>query len=291
MKSIVITGVSTGIGFAAAKLFAEKGFRVFGSVRRQADAEHVRGALGEAFVPLIFDVADEQSVRKAADAVKAALAGEALFGLVNNAGIAVVGPLLYVKPDDFRRQLEVNLTGTLLVTQSFAPLLCGKTPGLPRRSAKGAKPGRVVLISSVAGRNALPFNGPYCVSKFGTEAFAEALRREMMIFGVDVIVIAPGPIQSAIWEKTEAINIAPLAQTVYAAAAAKTLAMMREAVRSALPAETIARAIFRALTAAKPHHRYVITPDPIGYYALRLLPARWADKIIAGKLGLTPSKP
>jgi NAD(P)-dependent dehydrogenase (short-subunit alcohol dehydrogenase family) len=278
MKSIVITGVSTGIGFAAAKLFVEKGFRVFGSVRRQTDAERLQRELGDTFAPLIFDVADEMSVKQAADTVKTALAGEPLFGLVVNAGIAVAGPLLYVKPDDFRRQLEVNLTGALITVQAFATLLIGKPPG------------RVVMISSVAGKTALPFNGPYAISKFGIEAFAESLRREMMPFGVDVVAVAPGPIQSAIWEKTAAIDTTPFEKTAYAPALAKIRTMMREAAAGALPASRLARVIHRALTARRPKARYVVTPDPLGYYALRILPARLADRIIAGKLGLKPSK-
>jgi NAD(P)-dependent dehydrogenase (short-subunit alcohol dehydrogenase family) len=276
MKSIVVTGVSSGIGFAVAKFFIERQFRVFGSVRRQTDADRLAQELGGNFTPLIFDTTDEPAVRHAADKVKNELAGAPLFGLVANAGIAVAGPLLYVKPDDFRRQLEVNLTGTLLTVQAFAPLLIGKPPG------------RIVLISSVAGKTALPFNGPYSISKFGTEAFAEALRRELMIFGIDVITIAPGPIQSAIWEKTTAIDTAPLAETAYAQAVEKTLTLMRNAADDALPAEKLAGVIHRALTAKRPKHRYVVTPDALGYYALRLLPKRLADKIIAAKLGLRP---
>jgi NAD(P)-dependent dehydrogenase (short-subunit alcohol dehydrogenase family) len=239
----------------------------------------VRASLGEAYRPLVFDTTDEDAVKRAAAEVKAQLAGEPLGGLVNNAGIAVAGPLLYVKPEDFRRQLEVNLTGTLLATQAFAPLLIG------------AAPGRIVVISSVAGRSALPFNGPYAISKFGAEAFAEALRREMMLFGVEVATVAPGPIKSAIWEKTEAIDIAPFAATAYAPALLRIKAMMREAANGALPASRLAAVVHRALTARKPRARYVVTPDPVGYYALKFLPTRLGDAIVARVLGLKPIKP
>jgi len=278
MKSIVVTGVSSGIGRAAAEYLTGQGFRVFGSVRRTEDGEKVRATLGEAFVPIVFDTTCETAVRTAAAKVTEALAGEPLSGLVLNAGIAVPGPLLYVKPEDFRRQLEVSLTGTLLTAQAFAPRLIGPPPG------------RVVVITSVAGKNALPFNGPYSIAKFGTEAFAAVLRREMMPFGVDVIAIAPGPVQSAIWKKSAAVDLSPLEGTAYAAPAAKALTMMQTAAAEALPAERIARAIHRALTARRPRTRYVITPDFLSYCALRLLPARLADRIIAKALGLIPPR-
>src|ERR1700686_3275899 len=184
MKSIVVTGSSTGIGWGIAKVLIGKGFRVFGSVRKAADGERLSREFGPNFMPLIFDVTDVAAVAEAADQVAAALGGETLFGLVNNAGIAVAGPLLYLKLDEFRQQIEINLTGQLIVTQAFAPLLGAD------RSRKG-EAGRIVMISSVGGKNANPFLGPYNASKFGLEGMAEALRRELMIFGIDVIVVAP----------------------------------------------------------------------------------------------------
>ncbi len=148
-----------------------------------------------AFVPLLFDVTDAARVAAGAEQVAKALGGETLAGLVNNAGIAVAGPLLYLKIDEFRQQLEVNVTGQLIVTQAFASLLMANrdASGLPRRSSEGAKPGRIVMISSVGGKNANPFMGPYNASKFALEGLSESLRRELMLFGIDVIVVAPAP--------------------------------------------------------------------------------------------------
>jgi len=185
MKSVVVTGSSTGIGWGIAKVLIGKGFRVFGSVRKAEDGERLRKEFGPNFVPLYFDVTDAAAVAKGADQVAAALGGEMLSGLVNNAGIAVAGPLLYVKIDEFRHQIEVNLTGQLIVTQAFAPLLGAD------RSRKG-EPGRIVMISSVGGKNASPFVGPYNASKFALEGLSESLRRELMLFGIDVIIVAPG---------------------------------------------------------------------------------------------------
>ncbi|HLY05391.1 MAG TPA: SDR family NAD(P)-dependent oxidoreductase, partial [Rhizomicrobium sp.] len=180
MKSVVVTGASTGIGWGCTKVLVQKGFRVFGSVRKQADAGRLSREFGAGFAPLLFDVTDSAAIRTAADQVRSALGGEALAGLVNNAGIAVAGPLLYIDPDELRRQLEVNVVGQVLVTQAFAPLL----------AAEGKdKAGRIVMISSVGGRNASPFMGPYNASKFALEGLSESLRRELMLLGVDVIVV------------------------------------------------------------------------------------------------------
>src|SRR5437667_8764432 len=126
MKSVLVTGASTGIGWGSAKVLIEKGFRVFGSVRKEADAQRLSREFGANFRRLIFDVTDAAAVRAAADKVQSTLGGTALSGLVNNAGIAVAGPLLYIDPDEVRRQLEVNVMGQLLVTQAFAPLLAAE---------------------------------------------------------------------------------------------------------------------------------------------------------------------
>src|SRR5436190_14458438 len=158
MRSVVITGASTGIGWAAAKLLLDRGFRVFGSVRRQADADRLKGEFGANFTPLIFDVTDEAAVQAAAREVRDALNGETLAGLVNNAGIAVAGPVLELAADQFRRQLEVNVIGPVIATQAFGPLL-GADPQL-----NGPK-GRIVMISSVSGRNGNPLSAPYSASK------------------------------------------------------------------------------------------------------------------------------
>src|SRR5215213_1634790 len=123
MQSIVVTGVSTGIGWSITKVLLEHGFRVFGSVRKPQDAARLSKEFGERFTPLLFDVTDEAAVQAAAQQVRERLNGEFLFGLVNNAGMATPGPLIYLPTNDFRYQLEVNLVSVLIVTKAFAPLL------------------------------------------------------------------------------------------------------------------------------------------------------------------------
>ena len=292
MKSVVVTGSSTGIGWGAAKILVKKGFRVFGSVRKQVDADRLKKEFGANFSPLIFDVTDAQAVNKAAEQVATALAGETLFGLVNNAGVAVPGPLLYLAVDEFRRQIETNITGQLIVTQAFAPLLMANRdkPGLPRKGSEGAKPGRIVMISSVGGRNASPFVGPYNTSKFGLEGFSEALRRELMIFGIDVVIVAPGAVATPIWDKADAVDLSQYAGTPYAPALAAIKKLMIEGGRKGLAPEKLGRAIHRALTVANPKTRYTVTPDVLQNIIVHTLPKRMVDRLIAKKLGLLPKE-
>jgi NAD(P)-dependent dehydrogenase (short-subunit alcohol dehydrogenase family) len=280
-KSVVVTGVSTGIGWGATKVLTKAGFRVFGSVRKDADAKKLSAEFGANFVPLIFDVVDEKAVRAAATTVRQALGGERLFGLVNNAGIAVAGPLVYMPVEDFRQQIDVNLTGVVIATQAFAPLL-GIDPDL-----KG-KPGRIVNISSVGGKSASPFLGAYNTSKFGLEGMSEALRRELMLFDIDVIVIAPGAVATAIWGKAGEAELARYANTPYATQLAKLQKIAAEQGRKGLKPEVLGRAIMKALTVARPKVRYTVTPEPVLNFVLNTVPRRTADRMIAGRLGLKP---
>lgn len=280
MKSVVVTGVSTGIGHAAAKVLAGKGFHVFGSVRKEADAERLEKELGDRFTPLIFDVTDEAAIRRAAEEVRAALKGETLAGLVNNAGIAVSGPLIEVDPDDFRKQMDVNVTGPFLVTQAFAPLLGTD------KSLKG-EPGRIVNISSVGGIRAMPFIGPYAASKFAIEGFSEALRRELMLFGICVVVIGPGPVKTAIWDKAEEVDISRYSNSPYLPILEKFQKVFIQQGREGYPAERLGRLIHKALTAPNPKIRYSAVKGRLAEKLLMNLASKTTlDKMIANMLGL-----
>ena len=282
MKSVVVTGASTGIGWASAKLLLDKGFRVFGSVRKQADAERLKAEFGANFTPLIFDVTDEPKVLAAAREVRAALNGEKLAGLVNNAGIAVTGPALSLSVDDFRRQMDVNVIGPIIVTQAFAPLLGADA------SLKGP-PGRIVMISSVAGKNGNPMTSAYVASKHAIEGFSESLRRELMLFGIDVVIVAPGPVKTPIWGKgQETIDAARYQNSPYLPALQKISAFMQHLDAIALPPEKIAALVFDALTLPNPKVRYHIAPDTMRHLLAAVLPKRTMDRIIAKRLGLLP---
>jgi len=283
MRSVVVTGSSTGIGWGISKVLIKKGIQVFGSVRKQADADRLQAEFGTNFVPVLFDVTDSRAVVEGAKKVTAMLDGWPLLGLVNNAGIAVSGPLLYLDVDEFRHQLEVNVTGQLIVTQAFAPLLMSY-------AERNAAPGRIVMISSVGGKNASPFVGPYNASKFALEGFSESLRRELMLLGIDVIVVAPGAVATPIWDKAEQVDVSRYANTPYAGALNAVRDYMLTSGRKGLKPEKLGQAVWNVLTTRKPKTRYIVTPDPLQNFLVNNLPKRMVDRMIGGRLGLLPKK-
>ncbi|MFQ5746340.1 MAG: SDR family oxidoreductase [Gemmatimonadota bacterium] len=266
--TVVITGASTGIGAASAALLVERGYRVFGSVRRDEDeaALRERGA-----TPIRMDVTDLESIQRAAAAVADSLDGEGLVGLVNNAGVPGGGPLELLPLSELRRVLEVNTIGVLAVTQAFLPLL--------RRAG-----GRIVNVSSVSGRVAMPFMGPYAASKFALEALSDCLRRELAQAGIRVIVLEPGPVETPIWEKAASLDTGHYAESEYGPPLER---LLRQATAEGgrLPVETIASAVLDALTRRRPPTRVLLVPGSRLMARLaRLLPDRWLDGIVARRL-------
>jgi NAD(P)-dependent dehydrogenase (short-subunit alcohol dehydrogenase family) len=284
MKQVVITGVSTGIGHASTKVLINRGFRVFGSVRRQEDADRLENEFGEKFVPLLFDVTDEAAVQTAAETVGRHLGASTLDGLVNNAGIEVTGPLAYLPVDQFREQLEVNLVGPLIVTKAFLPLL-GSDP------ARKGTPGRIVIISSTSARIAGPFTGAYSASKFGLEGFSESLRRELILFGIDVIIIRPGAVVTPIWQKAEAGVTARFRNTPFVDALTKFEQYSAGEATSGLSPETIGLAVWRVLTNARPKVCTAIVPQRFKNWTIpQLIPMRTLDKLVAQFFGIKRRK-
>ncbi|RJF70167.1 SDR family oxidoreductase [Rhodopseudomonas palustris] len=282
MPSVVVTGVSTGIGHAITKFLPDKGFRVFGSVRKEADAERLIGEFGSNFKPLIFDVTDEAAIRTAAGEVRAALGGERLAGLVNNAGIAVSGAVLDLPAEEFRRQFEVNVIGPIVATQAFAPLL-GTDPSL-----RGA-PGRIVMMSSVAGKFGNPLMAAYSASKHALNGLSDGLRRELMLFGIDVVTIMPGAVKTPIWAKSAEEDISKYAGSPFYPALQKIRALLPKMDASGLPPETIAQHVYDALTSPKPKAHDIVTPGPLQFWVSTKLPPRWIDRIVASRMGLKPN--
>ncbi len=282
--SVVVTGASSGIGAACVALLSQSGFFVFAGVRKPEDAERLSLEYGTKVAPLLFDVADAEATARAAREVEGRLHGKTLAGLVNNAGIAVPGPLLHLPIAQFRLQLETNLIGQLQVTQAFAPLLGARTP-------QGGKPGRIVNMSSVAGRFASPFLGAYSASKFGLEGLSEALRRELMIYGVEVIVVAPGMIATPIWDKADSADFNAFDATLYGPPARRMQKWAVENGRAAPGPQAVAAAVLRALAAPRPPLRIAVVKTNFVEYALRnLLATRFMDRLIARRLGLLQQK-
>jgi NAD(P)-dependent dehydrogenase (short-subunit alcohol dehydrogenase family) len=283
MRACVVTGVSTGIGRAIAANLVAQGFHVFGSVRRVVDAEALREAFGEAVTPLVFDITDTESVRASASEVARALGPDVrLAGLVNNAGFAVPAPLLHIPLDELRQHLEVNAVAHVGVIQAYAPLL-----GADR--SRPGKPGRIVNIISTSGRVTHPFMGAYCAAKHATESITDALRRELMIYGIDVIAIEPGMVVTPIWEKAKAFDPSTYDATDYKPSFRAMLSFMYAESRKGLAPEAIANAVHRALTDPKPAARIAVVPQKFKNWTVpRLLPDRALDKFIAALIGLKP---
>jgi hypothetical protein len=283
-RAVVVTGASTGIGRAAVTKAVREGAHVFPNVRKESDAENLRAEFGAAVTPILFDVADEGGVRAGAAQVAQALGGKRLFGLVNNAGVAVSGPLLHLETEEVRRQFEINLFGVHNVTRAFADML-GADPD------RSGKPGRIVMISSVGGQNGAPFLGPYCASKFALEGYSESLRRELMLYGIDVIVIGPGSIATPIWDKAEQLDMKRFSNTPYAEPISRVADFMVAQGKQGLPASDVGDLIWRCLADEKPKARYAILRRPFMDRRLpKLLPTRYVDGIYAKRLGLEKRK-
>jgi NAD(P)-dependent dehydrogenase (short-subunit alcohol dehydrogenase family) len=273
----VVTGASTGIGAASVPALIAGGFHVFGSVRRAADADRMRAANPEHFTPVLFDVNEQAGVEAGAAMVAAALGARRLAVLINNAGIAVPGPLLHLSSDDLRAQMETNLIAVHTVTRAFAPLL-GTDPG------RTGPPGRILNISSVSGKFAYPFVGAYVASKHAREGYSAALRRELLLFGIDVVVIGPGAVRTPIWGKT---TFARFADTPYAGALARFAAEVEHLVERSIPVAAAADRIARIAVVDQPRVRYALVRNAwLHWHLPRLLPARWMDRVLGKRFGL-----
>ena len=280
MKSIVITGVSTGIGYGAAKEFVGHGYRVFGSVRKGEDAQRLAREFGSGFVPLVFDVTDEEAVRAAAGEVGEALGGGLLSGLINNAGTAVGGPLALQPLGEVRTHFEVNVVGLISVTQAFLPLLGARRPRV-------GEPGRIVNVGSTGGKIASPFIGAYAGTKHAVEGISDALRRELLLYGIDVILIEPGAVRTEIWDKGAA-QAGRYTDTDYAEPLERFRRYAEGLAKSGYSTEEFGRHVRKVFEKKRPRTRYAIVPGRFANFTLpRLLPDRWLDRLIARNVGLT----
>jgi NAD(P)-dependent dehydrogenase (short-subunit alcohol dehydrogenase family) len=267
---VLVTGASSGIGATTVRVLIARGFRVWAGVRDEGAASDLR-ALGDACTPIALDVTSEQQIAAAADRIAA---NGGLYGLVNNAGIVVSAPLEAVPLAAFREQFEVNVFGTLAVTQAMLPLL--------RRSL-----GRVVMMSSIAGRNAAAFIGPYAASKHALEGLSDALRAELAPSGIHVSVIEPGAVKTPIWERSTVRGMS-LADGMEPAMRARydadiTLLLRASAAIGAhgIAPERVAEAVAHALTARTPKTRYLIGAEArLQLAAKTFVPDRTRDRLI-----------
>jgi NAD(P)-dependent dehydrogenase (short-subunit alcohol dehydrogenase family) len=280
MKSVVITGTSTGIGYQTSKTLIASGYRVFGSVRTNEDADRVAMELGKNFIPLVFDVTDEQAVKESVSKVSALLDNQTLAGLINNAGIAVFGAVQNLTAEEFKHQFDVNLLGVFHCTQAYMDLLGAD------KDRHGA-PGKIINISSISGELAMPFMSAYNMSKFGLEGFSEALRRELMIFGIDVVVVAPGPIKTPIWTKVDKVGMLKrYDNSAYRKVSSKMVRFAEALEKKGVSSEVVAQRILTILTNSKNKTRYRIDAQWFQNALLSLLPKRTSDKMIAKQMSI-----
>ncbi|NER13836.1 SDR family NAD(P)-dependent oxidoreductase [Leptobacterium flavescens] len=275
MNNILITGVSSGIGHETALKFLRSGDRVFGSVRKEEDARSLSAEFGEMFVPLLFDITDEKAIGEAREKVAGIIGDAHLHCLINNAGMSVNGPMAYVSIEEFKKQFDINIYGLIRVTQIFLPLL-----GFNNERKKG----KIINIGSAAGRVTRPFMGPYAASKHAVEAISDAWRRELMAFGIDLVLVEPGPIKSKIWSKAKQYDNS-YADTPYAAQYSNLSAAIDQIEDNAIPTEQLANLLYTIAYRKKNRARYLIAPKKwMVWLAIHVFPDRMLDKMFFKQL-------
>ena len=281
MRSVLVTGVSTGIGKAIAEELLNNEFIVIGSVRKESDGEDLKKRFEENFYPVKFDVTKKQEIQNAKVEVEKILADRKsyLSCVINNAGIALGGPVRYLDVDIFRKQFEVNFFGLIEVTKTFLDLL------IDHNSYKMKN--KIINIGSISGKRSYPFVGPYTASKHALEGFTDALRRELLIHDVDVVLIQPGPIRTPIWDKAPKIEDNPFLKTEYEIPLRKfNKGYIKLGVDGYSPT-IIGNKIVDVMNTNKPRTRYVITPKIFKNYLIPgFLPDRWVDRLTGKMLGL-----
>jgi NAD(P)-dependent dehydrogenase (short-subunit alcohol dehydrogenase family) len=272
-NSVLITGASTGIGFAIATDLAQHGHEVFAGVRKEADGENLRKA-NSSIQPIIIDVAKSETIESALASIEKLRTKDLPFCLVNNAGVALPGPIEAVPMDSFRKLYDVNVFGLLETTQIFLPII---------RETKG----RIVNMSSIGGLVSTPFLGAYNSSKFAVEALSDALRRELASFGVKVVAIEPGTIQTPIWEKglndsaTNRAKMKPASVAPYEKNLDRFERQVGRIAETGIPASRVADAVRRALTSSSPKAREIVLSNGqrMQLTFARRMPTQLVDKV------------
>ena len=271
-KSILITGCSTGIGAALVLEYLKQGFIVFGSIRDKKMEPLLKKKYGNNFIPLVFDVTNYSQISKAYKKVKLKLRGANLGILINNAGIAQLGPVEHISSEEFDLHLRTMVLGAFNCVQIFLPLL-----GTENRLT----PGKVINISSGGGSIGQPFMASYCSSKHALEGFSESLRRELLIYGIKVIIIAPRAFKTAIWEKSNVDKRASdFKKTVYSQAFSKFTGFIKDASKEGQDVKVLARKIYKISTLTKPKVKYSMGPSGLQFFLIRTLPKKLIDKIL-----------
>ncbi len=277
-KTILVTGASTGIGFDCVRALLAADFRVVATVRKEADKVRLKNNFNESLHVLIVDIADYHAVEEIPAQLKK-LGITNLDGLVNNAGVALAGPFLFQDFGEILQTISINVLSLMKVTQVLLPML-GTDPNVKN-------PGRIVNMSSIAGKSAAPFLSLYAASKHAVEGFSEGLRRELMLFGINVIVIGPGSIKTPIWQKGFAQVKERYNHTPYKNSFQRFIKIALGEEKNALEVSEVSKLVVEALTAKQPKLRYAPIPRKwINWYLPMLIPAKTYNRLTAKVLGL-----
>jgi NAD(P)-dependent dehydrogenase (short-subunit alcohol dehydrogenase family) len=291
MPNVIITGASTGIGRAIAIDLHRRGWSVLAGVRRDSDGDTLVEAAGPGLTPLQLDVTSADDLSAAFPLAQEFCGDDGLHALINNAGIVVPGPLEFLPLDGFRTQLEVNTTGALAATQTFLPLMreaVGKAPSNQgQANASAPHQPRILMVSSISGRVGTPLVGAYNASKFAMEGMSDAMRRELLPHGIDVVLIEPGAIATPIWQRSSdradrmQEKFPPQFHQIYGPFLDGMRRNLPKVQKRAIPAQRVADVVATALQKRKPKARYLVGTDAkIGAWLNRLLPTRLFDRLI-----------
>ncbi len=275
MKNIFITGVSTGIGYDALTSLVSRGYFVIGTVRKSEDADKLKKEFGDKCIILVFDVRDVDKCTAEIKKVIPKLEKEGLFCLINNAGIAIPGPLQHITEDEFEQQMEVNVKSVRRITNMLLPYL---------GTDKKYTPGKIINISSVSGLFNSPYNGSYCISKHALESMTDVYRRELAMFGIRVSAIQPGPIKTEIWNKSKG-TLDRFKDTAYGELLSSADKMIENAEKSAFDVKVVTDIIINILQSKQPKTKYLIHRKKFLFRLLAFyLPDKLVDKMIAKTL-------
>jgi NAD(P)-dependent dehydrogenase (short-subunit alcohol dehydrogenase family) len=282
-KTILITGCSTGLGLAAAGSFAARGYRVVATVRKADDARRLEATCKGEIHTAICDVTIREHVAALADLVRKVSEDGNLDGLINNAGhMLEPGPVEYQKLENIRAQFDVNVFGMMAVTIAMLPLL-----GTADRARRHA--GRIINLSSIEGKVASPFISAYAATKHAIEGFSASLRRELRLFGIKVIIVGPGGIQTEMWRKNT-FPVAPLVGTAYEEPFRKLNQMLKQMEAESATAEEVARFLVRVFETQRPRARYAHSRALLDGPWTMLIPDLWYDAMLGMMFGLRPRR-
>jgi len=277
-KNILITGASTGIGYSAAQAFTAAGYETYGTVRKPADGKRVSKALGKNFHPLQLDVTSEAAVKRGVASLAKSLKGAGLDGLINNAGVALPGPLAEQPMAEIHKMFEVNVAGPLNLIRACLPLLGA-------RESHPGRPGKILNVSSGAGKLTIPFLGAYVASKHALEGLSGSLRKELMPWGIQVVVVGPGNVRTPIWNKMP--DLTAYDRTAYGPVYQNFVKFMLAGEKKGMMPEEIAALLVEIMATENPKVRYAPVAQKFANWTLpNLLPEKALDWMMFKALGM-----